>query len=64
MSAFAGFELTRTDGKKFKVNLKARYTQKGSIVISTGKGDILDIQPDGTVELIITPKKQYEVKSN
>jgi cobalamin-dependent methionine synthase I len=59
---FATLEI-QSENKKFKVNLKARYTQKGSIVIATAKGDIIDILPDGTVELITTPSVQYTQKS-
>jgi hypothetical protein len=59
--AFATFEV-QEGKKKFKVNLKARYTQKGSIIIATGKGDILDILPDGTIEVINTPLNQYQKK--
>ena len=59
---FATLEI-QANNKKFKVNLKARYTQKGSIVISTGKGDILDILPDGTIEAITTPSVQYTEKT-
>lgn len=54
--------LTIENGKrKFKINLKARYTQKGSVVISTGKGDIIDVLPDGTLEIITTPGTQYKI---
>ena len=56
--AFATLDIV-VNGKKIKVNLKARFTQKGSIVISTGKGDIVDIQADGTVDFITTPAEQY-----
>ena len=59
--AFAALEIDNGT-KKIKVNLKARYTQKGSIVIATGKGDILDILPDGTIEVITTPLVQYKRK--
>jgi len=58
---FATFEV-QVDNKKFKINLKARYTQKGSIVIATGKGDILDLLPDGSIEFIATPSGQYAKK--
>lgn len=56
--SFAGIELNINDTKT-KVNLKVRYTQKGSIIISTPKGDIIDLLPDGEVEVITTPKVQY-----
>jgi len=60
--AFATLDMN-LNGKKIKVNLKARFTQKGSVIISTSKGDILEIQADGTVDLITTPLVQYTVPS-
>ena len=60
--SFATLDMVIND-KKIKVNLKARFTQKGSIIISTSKGDIVDIQADGTVDLITTPLAQYAVPS-
>lgn len=42
-----------------KVNLRARYTQKGSIVISTQKGDVIEFQPDGSIAYITTPLAQF-----
>lgn len=42
-----------------KVNLSARYTQKGSIVISTQKGDVIEFQPDGSITYITSPLAQF-----
>jgi hypothetical protein len=53
-AAFATFQVNDK-----KVNLSARYTQKGSIVISTQKGDVVEFQPDGSVSHITTPFEQF-----
>ena len=61
--SFATYQVAVGD-KKDKINLKVRYTQKGSIVISTQYGDIIDLLPEGGVEVIVTPGFQVVMKES
>jgi len=61
--SFATYQVAIGD-KKDKINLKVRYTQKGSIVISTQYGDIIDLLPEGGVEVIVTPGFQVLMKES
>lgn len=63
MMPFATYKL-EINNKNIKINLKARYTQKGSIIISTDKGDIVDLLTDGTIQIITHPYLQYSKTSN